>query len=144
MASDFVNMGCGWDRIENLLWRVYHGALDDCKPEKIVVKIGTNNFGRDTDIDIVEGIRFLLGAIKVRQPEATIRVLGILPRRGEEQRVKEINLLIEAMAKQGGYEYANPGQKLLLENGKIDESLFTDGLHPNNAGYERIVDEFCR
>ena len=108
------------------------------------MKIGTNNFGRDTNIDIVEGIRFLLNAIRVRQPEATIRVLGILPRRGEEQRVKEINLLIEAMAKQGGYEYADPGQKLLLENGKIDEKLFTDGLHPNNAGYERIVEEFIK
>ena len=144
MASDFVNMGCGWDRVENLLWRVYHGALDDCKPEKIVVKIGTNNFGRDTNIDIVEGIRFLLSAIRVRQPEATIRVLGILPRRGEEQRVVEINRLIEAMAKQGGYEYADPGKKLLLDNGKIDEKLFTDGLHPNNAGYERIVEEFIK
>ena len=144
MAKDFVNMGCGWDRIENLLWRVYHGALDDCKPEKIVVKIGTNNFGRDTDIDIVEGIRFLLDAIRVRQPEATIRVMGILPRRNMEPRVKHINTLIKAMAAQEGYEYADPGEKLLLENGKIDESLFTDGLHPNNAGYERIVDDFVK
>jgi lysophospholipase L1-like esterase len=118
--------------------------LDDCKPEKIVVKIGTNNFGRDTNIDIVEGIRFLLGAIRVRQPEATIRVLGILPRRGEEQRVKEINLLIEAMAKQGGYEFADPGRNLLLENGKINETLFTDGLHPNDAGYECIVEDFMK
>ena len=144
MAEDFVNMGCGWDRIENLLWRVYHGALDNCKPEKIVVKIGTNNIGRDTDIDIVEGIRFLLGAIRDRQPQATIRVMGILPRRGVEQRVKDINIRIKAMAAQQGCEYADPGVKMLLENGKIDEKLFIDGVHPNNAGYERIVEDFVK
>lgn len=144
MAKEFVGLGCSWDRIENVLWRVYHGALDDCKPEKIVVKIGTNNLSRDTNIDIVEGIRFLLSAIRVRQPEVTIRVLGILPRRGEEQRVVEINRLIEAMAKQGGYEFADPGRNLLLENGKINESLFTDGLHPNDAGYECIVEDFMK
>lgn len=144
MAKEFVGMGCGWDRIENVLWRVYHGALDGCKPEKIVVKIGTNNIGRDTDIDIVEGIRFLLDAIRVRQPEAKIKVMGILPRRNVEQRVKDINILIKAMAAQEGYEYADPGVKLLLENGKIDESLFTDGVHPNNEGYERIVDDFIK
>ena len=144
MAKDFVGLGCGWDRIENVLWRVYHGALDNCSPEKIVVKIGTNNLGTDTNIDIVEGIRFLLDAIQVRQPKARILVMGILPRRNMEQRVEEINRLIEAMAKQEGYDYANPGVKMLLENGKIDESLFTDGLHPNNEGYERIVDDFLK
>lgn len=144
MAKDFVNMGCGWDRVENLLWRVYHGALDNCSPEKIIVKIGTNNLGRDTNIDIVEGIRFLLDAIRVRQPKAEIQVMGILPRRNMEQRIAEINLLIESMAKQEGYKYANPGTKMLLENGKIDESLFTDGLHPNDKGYERIVDDFVK
>ena len=61
-----------------------------------------------------------------------------------EQRVEEINRLIEAMAKQEGYDYANPGVKMLLENGKIDESLFTDGLHPNNEGYARIADDFLK
>lgn len=144
MAKDFVGLGCGWDRIENVLWRVYHGALDNCSPEKIVVKIGTNNLGIDTNIDIVEGIRFLLDAIQVRQPKARILVMGILPRRNMEQRVEEINRLIEAMAKQEGYDYTNPGVKMLLENGKIDESLFTDGLHPNNEGYARIVDDFLK
>ena len=36
-----------------------------------------------------------------------------------------------------------PGTKLLQEDGKINESLFSDGLHPNEEGYKRIVDEIA-
>jgi lysophospholipase L1-like esterase len=37
------NFGYGWDRIENVLWRVYHGELDGYEAEQIVMMIGTNN-----------------------------------------------------------------------------------------------------
>ena len=138
--GDYLNMGCGWDRIENLLWRVYHGELDSFEAERVVVMIGTNNLGMDSDSDLVDGIEFLLGAIRARQPKAEIRVVGLLPRRGQEQRVKTLNLQLSTMATLGGYIYINPGVKLLQEDGKIDESNFTDGLHPNNKGYSLIVD----
>ena len=37
MASHgFLNLGCAWDRIENLLWRVYYGELDGYEAEKVV------------------------------------------------------------------------------------------------------------
>lgn len=138
----FANMGCGWDRVENVLWRVYHGELDGYTAEKVVLMIGTNNCGMHSDCDIVEGIRFLLSAIRQRQPQATIKVIGILPRRQKEQWVKTINCAIKEMAETEGYEYADPGQALLLQDGKIDESLFIgDGLHPNDAGYRLMVKE---
>jgi lysophospholipase L1-like esterase len=35
-------------------------------------------------------------------------------------------------------QYINPGNVLLASKGKIDESLFEDGLHPNTAGYEKL------
>jgi lysophospholipase L1-like esterase len=31
---------------------------------------------------------------------------------------------------------------MLIEDGKIDASLFVDGLHPNNDGYERVAKAF--
>ncbi|MEJ7588677.1 MAG: SGNH/GDSL hydrolase family protein [Ferruginibacter sp.] len=34
-----VNMGFGWDRIENVLWRIYHGELDSISPKHIVLMI---------------------------------------------------------------------------------------------------------
>ena len=142
--SSYLNMGCGWDRVENLLWRVHHGELDGFEAERVVVMIGTNNLGMDTDEDIVEGIEFLLEAIRVRQPKAQIRVVGLLPRRGQEQRVKNLNVRLRTMVVLGGYDYVDVGDALLQQDGTIDESCFTDGLHPNNKGYGRIVEGIIR
>ena len=83
--AGFQNLGCGWDRIENVLWRIYHGELDGYKAGKVVLMIGTNNCGLNNDKEIVEGLRFLLSAIRQRQPEASVKVIGILPRRNQEQ-----------------------------------------------------------
>ena len=142
--AGFQNLGCGWDRIENVLWRVYHGELDGYKAGKVVLMIGTNNCGLNSDRDIVEGLRFLLSAIRQRQPEASVKVIGILPRRNQEQWVRNINFDIKEMVETEGYEFANPGTALLLQDGKIDESLFIgDGLHPNNRGYELIAGEIA-
>lgn len=137
--AGFQNMGYGWDRIENVLWRIYHDELDGFEAEKVVIMIGTNNFGRDTDDDIIEGLRFLLTAIRERQPQAQIKVIGILPRRNAEEWVKNINYRIQEIAIQGNYVYQNLGTALLQADGKIDETLFSDGLHPNAQGYQRIV-----
>ena len=57
--AGFQNLGCGWDRIENVLWRIYHGELDGYKAGKVVLMIGTNNCGLNNDKEIVEGLRFL-------------------------------------------------------------------------------------
>jgi lysophospholipase L1-like esterase len=35
--------------------------------------------------------------------------------------------------------FINPGKVLLNNAGQIDESLFGDGLHPNEAGYEKLA-----
>jgi lysophospholipase L1-like esterase len=38
-----------------------------------------------------------------------------------------------------GIDYADAGYILLNNEGKIDESLFSDGLHPNEAGYQKLT-----
>nr|HMM18304.1 SGNH/GDSL hydrolase family protein [Petrimonas sp.] len=139
--AGYLNLGYGWDRVENVLWRVYHGELDGYRASEVVLMIGTNNLGSAPDEEIVEGLEFLLEQIKIRQPEAKIKVVGLLPRRNKEADVKAINRQISKMASLNNYSYLDVGNRLLTKNGKIDESLFLDGLHPNEKGYSLIVNE---
>ena len=143
LGGENLNLGCGHDRTENVLWRIYHGELDNLTSDKVFIKIGTNNISKgDSDEDIVAGIAAIVNAIKVRLPESEITVMGILPRRDKEARVKQLNKSVKAMTKSLGVNFANPGKELLGKSGKIDESLFTDGLHPNAEGYRKIADDF--
>ena len=139
----FLNLGYGWDRIENVLWRVYHGELDGFEAEEVVLMIGTNNLGLDSAEEIVEGLEFLLKQIEYRQPKATLKVVGLLPRRDKEAEVDALNRMIEKMTNRNQYSYIEAGKKL-LKNGKIVESFFTDGLHPNEKGYSRIAPHLIR
>ena len=129
------NMGFGWDRIENVLWRVYHGELDGYSPEQVVLMIGTNNLHLNSDAEIVAGLKLLVQAIKARQPAAQVLMIGILPRRDGEKRLMLLNEAIAQAAGELNVAFTRPGTVFLQADGKIDESLFTDGLHPNEKGY---------
>ena len=129
------NFGFGWDRIENVLWRVYHDELDGFDAEQIVLMIGTNNLDINSDIEIINGLKALIEAIKIRQPQTTIQLIGILPRTGKEKRIESINLKLADLAKSESIDFNIIGNPLLGKDGKINESLFTDGLHPNSEGY---------
>lgn len=129
------NMGYGWDRIENVLWRVYHGELDNFAAEKIFVNIGTNNLQMNSDDEILAGWRLLIDAMKYRQPKAKIFMVGIYPRRQQEERVTRLNLRLKELTQSMQVGYADPGAVLAGKDGKIDEANFSDGLHPNAKGY---------
>jgi lysophospholipase L1-like esterase len=132
------NFGFGWDRVENVLWRIYHDELDGYRADRVILNIGTNNLHLNTDEEILEGMDLVIRAIQVRQTKAEILLLGLYPRRGQEVRVAELNLRYAQLAGRLSVGYADPGVVLLGADGKIDEGLFTDGLHPNAEGYRRI------
>ena len=142
--SEALNLGYGYDRIENVLWRVYHGELDSLTADRIVLMIGTNNLSAGhTDEQIIEGLRVLSAAIMERRPEARFELFGILPRKGMEQRIKNLNKKIARLAAELKVDFANPGARLLGRGGKIDESLFVDGVHPSAEGYAKIAERFA-
>ncbi len=138
-----LNMGYGWDRIENVLWRVYHGELDQVNPENIIINIGTNNLEHNSDAEILQGWELLIKAIKTRKPNAQIYMLGIYPRRAQEKRIANLNNGLKRIATEGNVHYADPG-KVFLKNGVIDEAYFSDGLHPNAKGYEILGQQIKR
>jgi lysophospholipase L1-like esterase len=138
-----TNMGFGWDRIENVTWRLYNDELDDCHPQDIFLMLGTNNIGLNTDSDIADGVAWVVNLIRQKQPQARIHVELIYPRRNREQKVADINKLISERVKTDDKtDIIDVSNALLLTDGsgKIDEKLFVDGLHPNEDGYLRIAD----
>ena len=133
------NLGFGWDKTENVLWRIYHGELDGFKANMIFLLIGTNNLQFNTDKEILQGILQVTEAIKIRQPQAKLCVMGILPRANTEKRIQQINKELRKKLEQNCI-YINLSNLLTDKNGIINSSLFSDGLHPNTKGYEKIAE----
>ena len=134
------NFGFGWDRIENVLWRVNHDELDGFEAKQILLMLGTNNLHLNADDEIISGLDLLIKTIKNRQPHSHILVIGILPRRDKEERIKNLNYRLAQVAGMNEVSYTKIGDVLLQPDGKINESLFTDGLHPNASGYDKLAD----
>jgi lysophospholipase L1-like esterase len=134
-----LNGACGWERVENALWRVRHGALDGCDPELVVLLIGTNNLQRDGDEDILAGLRQLVADVRLRKPAARVLLLGLLPRAGMEARVANLNAAIAKLAPECGAACADVGGIFLDYAGHVIRDLMPDGLHPNAEGYRRLA-----
>ena len=76
-----ANLGFGYDRVENALWRLRHGELDGAAENAVcVVLLGTNNLTENTDAEILEGVRAVCREITGRLAKAAIILQGFYPR----------------------------------------------------------------
>lgn len=133
------NLGFGYDRIENVLWRIYHGELDGYQAKKIFLLMGTNNLETNTDDEIIHGINELVHAIHFRQPKARIYVIGILPRAWHEPRISNLNKDLQTQLRATEATFIDMSSEFVQTDGKIIKELFSDGLHPNREGYQRMA-----
>ena len=84
-AADF---GISADCTEHVLWRLEHGELDGIHPKVVVLMIGTNNTGKESDHktprntvpEVAEGVQAVVNEIRVRLPDSKILLLAIFPR----------------------------------------------------------------
>lgn len=141
-----LNLGFGWDRTQNVLWRLDHGEFDGCHPQWTIVNIGTNNFTKtvnardNTPEEIAEGVRQILLRIRAKAPETNIILMGIFPH-GEKAdnplRAKgaELNRLLAKFGETKGITFLDISAKLVQPDGSISRGIMSDFLHPSEAGY---------
>jgi lysophospholipase L1-like esterase len=136
-----INLGYGWDRTENVLWRLRHGEIAGLKPKAFVVLIGTNNLsGINRVADTVEGVTEVCREIRRQTPQAKILLMAILPRGAKpdatRQRVTDANKLLKTQAPQIADAFVDVTDKLIEADGSILKETMGDYLHPTNKGYE--------
>ena len=80
-----VNLGFGWDRIQQMRWRLSHGELDGLAPKVAVIMAGGNNLltgvaPPNTPEEIVAGLQSLCADIRQKTPTTKILLLAVFPR----------------------------------------------------------------
>ena len=81
----------------------------------------------------------------MKQPTARILIVHIYPRRKAIDRVDKVNATVDELLKSSdltNYDIVDVKSVLTKADGKLDESLFRDGLHPNEEGYRRIAEVY--
>jgi lysophospholipase L1-like esterase len=139
------NLGFGWDKTENVLWRLQHGAIDGIEPKVVVMMIGTNNSGNCPAPDIAAGITAIVAELNKRLPRTKILLLGIFPR-GEKpgpqrDKLAEVNQILGRLDGTQNVTFLDIGSKFLTPGGLISKDIMPDFLHPNEKGYRIWAEE---
>jgi len=136
-----VNLGYGWDRTENVLWRLTHGEFDGVSPKVVVVMIGTNNMDLNTTEEIAAGITEICAELHRRSPSTQILLLGIFPRGqspdATRAKVNAVNKRIATLDGHAGVTYLDIGHVFLEPGDSISKDVMYDFLHPSALGYAR-------
>lgn len=135
-----VDLGYGWDRTENVLWRLREGnELEGSTPKAAVIMIGTNNMGLNSAPDIAEGVHQICEELHKRSPETKILLLGIFPRGPKPDatraKIAEINATLAKLDGQNNITFLDIGPKFLAADGAITKDIMGDFLHPTPKGY---------
>jgi len=148
-----VNLGIGGDRIENILWRLDHGALDGASPKVIVLMIGVNNAplvfaNRVPAMRAAQGIKLCLDNLRLRCSNSQIILLKVLPAFDPTKETGKAVLEINKAIDQEGLD-ADPHVHILEltgdfthPDGTLKTELYSgDNLHLGPAGYEVLAEK---
>jgi len=146
-----ANFGWGADTVQNILWRLQNGELDNVHPKVIVLLAGTNNVGNSAPPaddsarveDIARGIKAVLDDMRRRAPKATIILTAIFPRNDNMAvmpTINRINTKLAGFADGKTIRFLNINDKLADTDGRLFDGVMRDRLHPSVAGYQIWAD----
>ena len=139
-----ANLGFGYDYTENTMWRLQHGELDGAAAKVVVVNIGTNNMGKNTEDEIFAGVKSVIAEARRVQPAAKVLLLGIYPRGpkpdGTRAKVTRTNALLAELDGKDSVTFFDVSAKLVEADGSISKEVMGDYLHPTQKGYEIIAE----
>ncbi len=148
------NFGWGADTVQNMLWRLQQGELDEVNPKVVVILAGTNDVGsRPPPPDglepkadrIVQAIRALLGTVRNKAPGAAVILMGITPRNDRGSTavmplIGRINERLAGLADGKAVRFINVNDRLADSDGRLLEGMTVDGLHLSAKGYQVWAD----
>lgn len=146
-----LNLGFGWDRTQNVLWRLDNGEVDGLHPQTVVINIGTNNTSQtnnarmNTAPEIVEGIRAVCLRVRSKLPGAKIILMAVFPREQSPDNprrilINQIDGLLEQFAKEQHLIYVDISSGLLAADGTFLPGMMLDFTHPTDKGYQVWAD----
>ena len=142
-----LNLGFGWDRTQNALWRLDHGELDGLHPGKVIIDIGTNNTSQTSNArmnsaeEIVEGIRAVCLRVRSKVPGTKIILMAVFPREQMPENprrilINQVNRRLEMFAKSEKIAFVDIGLKMVSPYGTISKEIMGDFCHPTEKGYQ--------
>ncbi|MBQ9776356.1 MAG: G-D-S-L family lipolytic protein [Lentisphaeria bacterium] len=139
-----LNLGYGFDRPQNVLWRLENGEFGTQKPKLVILNIGTNCFSitprydGDTPEIAFEGVKAVVEKIFELAPETHLLLMEIFPRLPLEiqKKIDQLNALLrEFSAGDERITLVSINDKL-ADNGVLRPELYGDKCcHPNADGY---------
>jgi lysophospholipase L1-like esterase len=155
-----INMGFGWDRTQNVLWRLRQGEFEGLTPKWVVLMIGTNNLTGtenargNTPEETVEGIDAIRREVRRRSPDSKIILMAILPRDQKPDsplrvQIQRTNRLLaqrfsNGLSNESSVTYLDIGTGFLQPDGSLPQIMMPDGTHPTDAGYQIWADALIK
>lgn len=151
-ASEFVaagwhpvNFAVGGDMTQHLLWRIENGQLDHVNPAVCKVcylMIGTNN-EQDKPEDVASDVGIIIQLLQQRLPNTKILVISVLPGVGDDFKMRgATNKLLSRFHDGARVFYLDASVPFFVGGkvgGKVDSSLFCDGVHFSLKGFDTFV-----
>lgn len=145
-ARKALNLGFGWDRTQNVLWRLAHGEFAGQTPRLAAILVGTNNLtatanaSANTPAEICEGIQAVCREVLAASPESPILLMGVFPRGAVDDplraRVRELNKALRQYAEsRSTIFFSDIGERFVSADGTISPDIMSDGVHLTEDGY---------